>query len=220
MGIFAVIDALIPAVEVPALVWLGIFIVLVVVAQFMAFHEKREESNETEERIRECLEPRLDIVFGQGHPFEELQGPVSRTDIPARLFRVGVQNMAKVTLDDVVVQLERADPVINPLPIELRQKDDNPSRDEPYKLQFRLNPGQTQYFDVVWKNEGAGPGKLNFPIVLCYAVKNKPNSVPPQRLELIILASARGTLECRKPFVVDVDEEGHLRFQPTQASAP
>lgn len=181
-------------------------------AIFATYHEL----NARAELMQQQLVPKLNIVFGQGPPFEEREIWVGSTEVQRRWFRIGVKNIGMVTLDEVVVRLEELydlsqdPPGKSPVPpIVLRQMNDDPI-DGRYQQSFTLNPGSTQFIEVAWKPE-ADITTDSDEIRLGYA-QTAPSMIPCRRHELFIQATGRDVLAQGQWFFIDIDQDGHLLF--------
>ncbi len=174
--------------------------------QFLSLEEKIRNQEKEIDKLRERLEPRFEIIFGEDGSFEQVNK--LGVDEIQRLYRIGVVNQGGTTITNVRVQLEKIDDYNNPfLPVELRQMHDNTP---PYKRSFSLNPEQTQFVDVVSKRErGSG---YDVPIVLWYAVEDLPNTIPRSRYKLHILVIGDNVQPHRQIFRVGVNDEGRLLF--------
>ena len=106
---------------------------------------------------------KLDIVFdGNRSPYLQaghiqLWNPgLEPIDIDGRLYRVGVRNLTRKTVDDARVSLVGLDPQpLDILPLTLHRKDDNPQlAGQPYQEIFSVHPhGQEPdvFVDVLLK---------------------------------------------------------------------
>jgi hypothetical protein len=168
--------------------------------------------------LEDKLSPKLEIVFGQGPPFEEQEIWAGSEEVQRRWFRIGVKNASIVTINDVVVRLEKLfdlssdPPGKSPVPpIVLRQMNDDPI-DRQHRQGFTLHPGSTQFIEVVWKPEADLTADTD-EIRLGYA-QTAPAFIPCRRHELFIEATGRDVPAKGRWFFVDVDSNGGLLFGP------
>jgi len=178
----------------------------VIYSQFLSLEQKVEVQGKKIRELEEWLQPKLEIAFGEGGSFEQVNdfGDGSLQ----RLYRVMVTNLGGTTIQNVRVQLERIEMYDNPfLPVELHQMHDN---EAPFSRSFSLNPGQKQYIDVVSKLEGEGCTDAE--ITLWYAVQSIPNKIPRGAYKLALVATGDNVQPCHEEFNVSVGAEGRLVF--------
>jgi hypothetical protein len=179
----------------------SIFVVLI----FRRYHRLRLGKVELEEQLR----PKIELVFGAGHPFEQDSPNVI---VPGRTFRVGVRNLCGKNIDQVSVEIERLEPNSDPPlapPLPLQRMHDRSTADDVPARTFSLAPHRTEYIDVLFKpfhQEGA---------IVCHVVSGIVNLIRPGRYNLGLNAYAReGAPHRRRIEVVVPVGTDMLSFSP------
>jgi hypothetical protein len=181
------------------------------VAVFLTYHELRSENVAVQRRLRNATNRMLEIVFGQGNPYEQLDDIVDSHGNRAhlRVYRIGVRNVGGRTISRVHVTLEHLEPARNirvPLPLCIMH---SRAVDGVLPSHTPLDQGQIGYFDVVIKDEwGNIPGH---PIIIQHTVSGTANRLPPDVPYIFtLLAHGEGAEPARAQFQVSVDGENRL----------
>jgi hypothetical protein len=168
-----------------------------------------EETKAEVERLKDQLEPKLEILFDQGFPYDDKRtpGPTGSGDY-YRLFRVGVRNIWSKTVSDLKVVISDIEPRPMTLfpPLHLQAMHDRPDRKT-----TELHPGADPWcFDVV--DQFANGVTRIAPTVTSGEVMS------PGTYTLKITASGRDVPSAVKRFVVSVptpqQENRDLQFTP------
>jgi hypothetical protein len=165
----------------------------------------QEKSIELEALQREIDRP-LRIVFGAGDPYVEERSVLSTPPGYAwtcRLFRVGILNAGKKSIDQVEVRLVRREPGGG---VDVGRA--FPLKDEPGVTSFTVHPRDrpTRFVDIVDHVNG-GPNKEHFrwryPVPLGGA-----NITPAVRCSITLEVSGRDVPASQEHFVVYPDADG------------
>jgi hypothetical protein len=146
-------------------------------------------------------EPRLEIGFVPSRsPY--LQWTVVRDregdESAELLYRISVTNVSRsVTVDAVRAKIDMETTAFRPVP--LRIMHDRP----PFRTEFSLNPGETQYVDVA--SRWTVKGRATEGIILAYALTDIPNTIPLGHHEFKIVVSGRNVILCERKFAFEVD---------------
>lgn len=173
-----------------------------------------------EEQLQKLQRKKVKIVAGTGYPYEQVDTIFDSHGNAAirRLHRVGVKNVGGVTIDRVEVQLEKIEPPTQVrTPVPLRVMHDRPVTNNAARREFSLDLDQTEYIDVVMKDEW--PGNPAHPFVVPHTVTFVQTGMDPRRYEFTIFAHGDGAEPDRAVFLVDLDDNNRLRVQPKQISS-
>jgi hypothetical protein len=161
---------------------------------------------------------RLDIVFDGSRPTYLQEGHIKvqrpglePIDVNGRLYRVGVRNLTRGTVDDARVRLVELDPqAIDILPLTLHRKDDNPLPLAPYEETFSVHPGDREpdvFVDVLMKVDGLDA------IIIEHIAQGVNNRIQPRRYRLTLRVSGRDSKPFDRHFIADLDDQGRLLFR-------
>jgi hypothetical protein len=162
---------------------------------------------------------RLDLVFeGNRAPYLQeghimvLRPGLEPIDVNGRLYRVGVRNLTRGTVDDARVTLVALDPpAIDTLPLTLHRKDDNPQQAlEAYQDTFSVHPGGPEpdvYVDVLLKVDGQNG------IHIEHIAQGVSRQIQPRRYRLTLRVSGRDSKPLDRYFIADLDDRGRLLFR-------
>lgn len=226
-GLIGLLDIITPLVM-PAWVWMGIAVLGLVIAQFLAFHVIREARDVSDQRVRELGElnvPKLEIVFektnGEGsssfHQIRVESGEDNHQILVDELYRVGIINMSARTIEDVRVWMNSFTPRGAPnLPFRLHVMNDNIPPYEESLNGFCVDPSDkpTRYVDVVRKIYIEQPDVPEKHILLEHVDPGVAKVIPDDRYEIILIATGRDVRESpSKTFVIFIDQNGRLQFE-------
>ena len=164
------------------------------------------------------IEPKLEILFGTGDPFERYT-PV-RSGVPAiRIVRVCVKNNSGAYIDNGKLVLKKMLNYSNAFtPITMKQMNDDPSDilNTPHKQEFSLNARGDIYIDIAEYREGED--RRPEAVRLCYATEghrsiHRPNTIPStQSYDLFLEASCRQGDPCEERCRLWVDNNDRLNL--------
>ncbi|MGH9428833.1 MAG: hypothetical protein ACRD2L_21310, partial [Terriglobia bacterium] len=183
------------------------------VSALLTYHELRKKKLATERQLEEATSRKLEIITGSGDPFEQQQSVNDSHGNSGvrRLHRVGIRNVGRASIGRAEVKLELIEPSSEiRCPVPLRIMHDNPPPGQTHRLSFTLDPSQTQYVDVIMKDEWAGA--TGHPFIIPHVVANHTQQINPGRYQLTILAHGEGAISARKRFIADLDGS-RLRFR-------
>jgi hypothetical protein len=157
---------------------------------------------------------RLEITSGVAGSFRQERHVVLPNGQGAReiLFRVGIKHNGTTSVDRVAVKLEKIEPVVLVgLPLSLHIMNDNPP-DNQFRREFTLDAGQTEYIDVVLKqDEDDQPPSTK--MIIFHIVSGVTQWVPARRYAISIYAHGNNVTPDTQPFIIDVDKAGILQFE-------
>ena len=166
--------------------------------------EKERRIGELQERLR----PKLELLYGEGHPYRQ-------DNMGETVYRIGVRNSGGVTFNRVVVKLEQIAPFPAglTLPYVLHKMHDNPQPGTPFLLDFVLTPDQTEYVDVI-RAKYMAVALPNPTFEIFTAVPGVIQHVPLGRYEMRVSVYGDQTHSVASDFVLDFDDSGMALFRP------
>jgi hypothetical protein len=166
----------------------------------------------------ELLEPKLEILFGEGPPFEDTiqMTPANSKLNFFKIFRVGVKNISGTEIFGVQVEFEGftwGKHSFDCIPLRLW----NNTLLVP-ATSFDLRPHQVKYVDVAMRAL-LNPSMNEEPsgILLCFTRTPSHRSGrigEKEKHRLTIAAYTSNAKSCRKDFLLYVDDSKQLRFEP------
>ena len=226
-GFRLVRDEILGSAVIAVLVSLGWFLVVLFVTLIFVPTKIDKEKQDAitqlqndKNKLLERQEPKLEIIFRQGPPFEQSSSIFDQNGQVVSgqqmIYRVGIRNASTTTaIDDITVVLESIEPnVISFLPVPLHQMHDNPALGQSHRTHFDLNPGDTKYIDVASTFSGADDPQLVNQFMLWYAVPAPSTLIPVSAYKLSISANGRNSLAVSKGFLLGVDTSSRYFFRP------
>lgn len=183
------------------------------IAALMTYDELRKKKLTTDSQLEETRSRRFEIIFGNGDPFEQ-ELPISDSNMKngtRRLYRVGIRNAGGASIQRAEVELELIEPPTEiRCPVPLRIMHDNPLPGQAHRLSFSLDPDQTQYVDVIMKDEW--PGITGHPFIIPHVVSGHIQQMNSGTHQLTVFVHGEGAIPARKKFVSGLDGN-KLRFR-------
>lgn len=195
-------------------VFVGIFALDIFKAFYLLANEDKEEIEKLNRDLEGTKTPRLEFVLGDGPPFIERYPFDTIPPYIERYAHIGLSNLTATTIEDISVVLERIEPSTNvPMPLVLRQMDDNPTEDAPYQKTFNLNPGEIKYLSILSRRDSID-SKTSIRIYT--AQDNLYRGIPSREYVLSIRATGRNVPAIQKRFLLTSDNSGALIFKLLQ----
>jgi hypothetical protein len=182
------------------------------IAALLTYHDLRKKKLATDQHLEEATSRKLQIIFGNGDPFEQEKSVTdSNYNVGTlRLFRVGIRNAGGASIGRTEVEMETIDPPVGIVcPVPLRIMHDTPPPGQAHRRSFSLDPDQVQYIDVIMKHEWLGHS--GHPFIIPHIVSDHTQQIAPARYQMTILAHGEGAISARKKFVAELDGN-RLRF--------
>ena len=199
-----------------ALIWgVLVFVAHLIIAP-VQIDQTQLQSTEVLKKEKRALEerliPRLEIVYREEPPFQEIM-PIWDNNGNAlagtqKWIRVGVHNLSVTeSIQDITVELERIDPnVIHHLPISLQQMHG--------KEQLSLGPDETRYADVVSLFLGANVSPYKDHFAIHHSVPGVANIIPVSLYKITVVVRGHNVGPVRKVFQLGIDHNYEYFFEP------
>ncbi len=169
------------------------------------------------------LQPRLGITFQERDPFRQVDPAVADGEhIVGRLilYRIAVENLSPTEIiREACIELERIEPNagIPYLPVPLHLMHDNPPSGQLQRTRFDLNPGQTQYADLISTIESLLPA-YNRRMQIWHAVPRVSNLINTGNYRLTVHVHSSNCPDVRAFFLAGTDDGGSFFFRQEETA--
>jgi len=192
---------------------LGTCLFFFLVAPFKIDQKQEDAIRDLEAKNRELIEPKMEIIFEHGTPYEESQPlhdlVIKKVRGTRKLFRGGVHNLSSRTIAGVSVVLKKSEPDIIPtlpLPLHLLHGIGGPT--------FELNPDETKHFEVITIFEDTDTEGYKDKFAIEHTVSGVSRYNPIQNHRFRIEASGNNVPVAHRYFCLRVGAGGKVYFEP------